>query len=750
MNFNICVTAKNEENTIPRMMKSLEEYTKRGGKVFLLDTGSTDDTVKIARSLGCIVTEVGAKFITTIDDSWAKKLNKRFVVKGEPEIVESGKTLFDFASARNHIASLAEQDMICTLDCDEAYSVFKIDAINELIEKGYEQFEYSFVFAHDAWGKPAIEFIQSKFYNRKKMEWRGIVHEVLAPINNSESKRVLLTKKIILLEHWQEPAKDHRSNYLAGLALDCYQHQKNDRNSHYLARELLWTNRPKSAIKEFERHIKMNRWPTERSQSMIFTGDAYGILGDPEKQVEWYSHAYMIDPNRREALIKLAAFYQKNNIPKATAAYAKAALELVWTDYYANQKIHYEAYPHELLYWAYGWLGNIPEARKHILKALEYQPYNQKLLDETKFYFDYHNMIDGWMHFNELLWLNDRAKEMRSVCEIGSWKGRSTHALLSGCKGEVTAVDNFEGAQDKRDKSHYLVKEENIIEVFKKNVGHFKNLKIIKGDSVKTAKDIPDKSFDMVFIDAGHSYEEVKADIRAWGSKARVLLCGHDYIGEWPEVMKAVDEEIGLLSGIGGNSIWYKYLVPKVSFIIPQLGRPDGLKKCIDSIKALRYPQELIDIKIIEGPATVPCKVKMGVEATSGEYIAYASNDCQFEPDSLITAIEESRESGKRLVAFDTGVRNEFGYINEHFLIKRDLLPLIGDIFDTDFYHFGCDDLLWRKCEKLGEAMLSKGKVMHNHYSRIGSGIEMDEVNRKGMLKEKEDRKLLKEKLAKL
>ena len=254
----------------------------------------------------------------------------------------------------------------------------------------------------------------------------------------------------------------------------------------------------------------------------------------------------------------------------------------------------------------------------------------------------------------------------------------------------------------------------------------------------------------MVFIDAGHSYEEVKADIRAWGSKARVLLCGHDYIGEWPEVMKAVDEEIGLLSGVGGYSIWYKYLVPKVSFIIPQLGRPDGLKKCINSIKALRYPQELIDIKIIEGPATVPCKVKMGVEATSGEYIVYASNDIVFEPDSLITAIEESRENKKRLVAFDTGVRNEFGYINEHFLIKRDLLPLIGDIFDTDFKHFGCDDLLWRKCEKLGEAMISKGKVIHYHFSRMGSGVEQDWVTKKSRESENEDRELLKKKLAKL
>ena len=48
----------------------------------------------------------------------------------------------------------------------------------------------------------------------------------------------------------------------------------------------------------------------------------------------------------------------------------------------------------------------------------------------------------------ELQWLTERAAEASSVVEIGSWKGRSTAALLSGCKGTVTAVDHFLGSPD--------------------------------------------------------------------------------------------------------------------------------------------------------------------------------------------------------------------------------------------------------------------------------------------------------------
>jgi len=63
----------------------------------------------------------------------------------------------------------------------------------------------------------------------------------------------------------------------------------------------------------------------------------------------------------------------------------------------------------------------------------------------------------------------------------------------------------------------------------------------------------------MVFIDAGHTHDEVVADIRAWKNKAKVLLCGHDYSDVWKDVKRAVDEEIGELDGVA-DTIWYKWI----------------------------------------------------------------------------------------------------------------------------------------------------------------------------------------------
>ena len=66
--------------------------------------------------------------------------------------------------------------------------------------------------------------------------------------------------------------------------------------------------------------------------------------------------------------------------------------------------------------------------------------------------------------------------------------------------------------------------------------------RMLKLTSLEAAKQIPDGSLDFVFIDAMHTYDAVKEDIKAWYPKVRAegLITGHDY--RWSGVQKAVDE----------------------------------------------------------------------------------------------------------------------------------------------------------------------------------------------------------------
>jgi predicted O-methyltransferase YrrM len=183
----------------------------------------------------------------------------------------------------------------------------------------------------------------------------------------------------------------------------------------------------------------------------------------------------------------------------------------------------------------------------------DHRHYNANLtiqsLKESKI--EYRNNIEGWMADGELDWLYKQAKKMNSIVEIGSWKGKSTHALLSGCKGTVTAIDHFQGSKNE-ERAHKEAKERDIFQDFMKNVGEFKNLKVLKMPSDEALELVEEA--DMIFIDGEHTYEAVKNDIKKWLPKAKKLICGHDY--NWLTVRQAVNEVLGEVKSAG--TIWYK------------------------------------------------------------------------------------------------------------------------------------------------------------------------------------------------
>lgn len=155
----------------------------------------------------------------------------------------------------------------------------------------------------------------------------------------------------------------------------------------------------------------------------------------------------------------------------------------------------------------------------------------------------YTNNCDGWISPVELDWLHRQAKLHQIIVELGSYRGRSATALCDGCSGQVFAVDIFH--------------DQDLLE-FQKNTAALKNLTVHRESSTYAANRFADKSVDMVFIDADHSYESVSDDIRAWLPKCRHLICGHDYtddgVGHWPGVVRAVNEVFPKIEQV--ESLW--------------------------------------------------------------------------------------------------------------------------------------------------------------------------------------------------
>lgn len=169
--------------------------------------------------------------------------------------------------------------------------------------------------------------------------------------------------------------------------------------------------------------------------------------------------------------------------------------------------------------------------------------------------------IEGFMTELELQGLYNLAKRVDTVVEIGSWMGRSTNAILNGCRGrgQVIAVDTFLGSDDEYDLTFNQGEALTVFDKFKENTKQFTNLEIMRMESRDAAKALTGQKFDMIFIDANHTYESVREDIRLWKDKAGILICGHDYTLGWPGVVAAVYNEIGPVDIVIG-SIWGKFI----------------------------------------------------------------------------------------------------------------------------------------------------------------------------------------------
>lgn len=171
--------------------------------------------------------------------------------------------------------------------------------------------------------------------------------------------------------------------------------------------------------------------------------------------------------------------------------------------------------------------------------------------------------IFGWMPDSELQWLRQQANVHGAIVEIGSFMGRSTRALAENTRGLVWAVDTWAGSDEEEHRKLLEGKSKDwLYQEFLRNMEGLENFTALRMPSLAAADFFTARGtqFDMVFIDADHSYAGVKADILAWRPlvKPGGILCGHDFHTGAPGVVQAVQEIFPVVRAF--ESIWYKVL----------------------------------------------------------------------------------------------------------------------------------------------------------------------------------------------
>lgn len=176
----------------------------------------------------------------------------------------------------------------------------------------------------------------------------------------------------------------------------------------------------------------------------------------------------------------------------------------------------------------------------------------------------------------------NKLKELSTLCngdmlEIGCWTGHSTSILANRAKeieAKVIVVDNFRGNEGTP--LHEFAENNSVYKIFNENMialGFDKHIKLFNMDSDQAHIFINDNSVELLFIDAGHVYEDVKNDLINYIPKVKKggIICGHDYEsdtfdeahinedyvnGKHHGVIKAVNEVLGNVSHEG--RMWWK------------------------------------------------------------------------------------------------------------------------------------------------------------------------------------------------
>jgi len=344
----ICVYAicKNEEKFVDRWVDSMQE----ADAIYVLDTGSTDNTVK--------------------------KLKARNVIVETQEIKP-----WRFDVARNLSLEMVPEDYdicVCT-DLDEIFVPGWRKELEKVWQPNTDRIQYNYNWSLDENNNPLVNFYIEKIHTRKNYIWTHPVHEVLTCTKGKENK---ITTDNITVNHYPDNTKS-RSSYLPLLELSVMEDPTDDRNMHYLGREYMYYGKYNEAIDTLIKHLKLPKatWKDERCASMRFIARCYVALERYDEADMWLNKAITEAPHLRDPLIEKAYLeYILENWDGVIDNCEKALKITNKYKNYINEQFSWNNTVYDLLSLAYYYNGNINLAIIYIDKALEMDPTNNRLI----------------------------------------------------------------------------------------------------------------------------------------------------------------------------------------------------------------------------------------------------------------------------------------------------------------------------------------------------------------------------------
>lgn len=343
--------SKNEEKFIDRWVKSMSE----ADEIYVLDTGSTDNTANKLASMGVHV-------VTEIIDPWR------------------------FDNARNKSLELVPEyaDICVCTDLDEVFEPGWRQTLEKIWSNDTTRLRYNYNWSLDESNHPLVNFYIEKIHKRDGYKWTHPVHEVLS----YDGEEKFVTTDEITLNHYPDRQKS-RSSYLPLLELSVKEKPDDDRNVHYLGREYMYYGKWNESIDTLIHHLSLPTatWKDERCASMRFIARCYTNLKRYDEAKMWLDKAIIEAPYLRDAFTERALLAYKLEEWDDVEKYSLKSLEIEsHPKSYINESFSFDGTLEDMLSLCAYHKNDIDNAIKWVNRALTYKPDDERLQNNKKIF----------------------------------------------------------------------------------------------------------------------------------------------------------------------------------------------------------------------------------------------------------------------------------------------------------------------------------------------------------------------------
>jgi len=349
--ISLCMIVKNEEAVLARCLDTVHDLVD---EINIVDTGSTDSTVEIARRY----TDRVFFF------PWAG----------------------NFAEARNESFKYATKEYILYLDADDVLleeDRQKLKKLKETLDPAVDSVSMYYNAGMDDYGNVTLRYRRNRLVKRSRnFRWVGDCHQYLQVYGNIYNSDIAVTHMKV--------------RHSVGRNLDIYRKkiERGDpftpRDYFYYGNELRENGRYREAIESYAKNIAMKEgWVEDKIFACIYMADCYRFLEDPDNELTALLTSFRFGRPKPEALSRLGYhFYRKKDLRTAVYWYEAATRHEPdpgqWSfDYPA----YHTWYPHLQLCVCYYHLGDFEKSWYHNEQARKYRPrdphvlHNKKLLE---------------------------------------------------------------------------------------------------------------------------------------------------------------------------------------------------------------------------------------------------------------------------------------------------------------------------------------------------------------------------------